>query len=227
MWRVLYDRDVPEGEDTARADTGLGPVLGEDGLPRCPWAAGNPVNRAYHDEEWGMPVHGESALFERISLEAFQSGLSWLTILTKRPAFREAFAGFDPEAVAAFGDADVERLMGDAAIVRNRAKILAARTNARAVVALRGHGGLDAFVWGHRPPEPERPAPRTTADVATRTPASERLAAGLKAHGFVFVGPTTAWALMEAVGLVDPHLVGCHRRGCGDADGGRLGTGAP
>ena len=194
-------------------------VTGADGLARCPWAAGNPLNTAYHDTEWGVPVHGEAALFERISLEAFQSGLSWLTILTKRPAFRAAFAGFDPERVAGFHDADVERLMADAGIVRNRAKILAARTNARAVLGLRDHGGLDALVWGYA--QPDAPAPRTVADVPTRTPASQALAAELKARGFAFVGPTTAWALMEAVGLVDAHLAGCHRRGCsaGSTDG--------
>jgi DNA-3-methyladenine glycosylase I len=195
------------------ADTAQGVVVGEDGLGRCPWAAAHPLNRHYHDTEWGMPVHGEQALFERISLEAFQSGLSWLTILAKRPAFRAAFAGFDPEIVAAFGEHDVERLMGDAGIVRNRAKILAARTNAQAALALRAHGGLDALIWSHAPAEPA-PAPRTVADVPVRTPASAALAAELRSHGFVFVGPTTAHALMEAVGLLDTHLAGCHRRDC-------------
>lgn len=158
-----------------------------------------------------MPVRGERALFERISLEAFQSGLSWLTILAKRPAFRAAFADFDPDVVAAFGDADVERLMADAAIIRNRAKILAARTNAQATIALREHGGLDALIWSHRPVE--TPMPRTVADVPTSTPESKALAAALRGHGFAFVGPTTAYALMEAIGMVDTHLLGCHRRG--------------
>lgn len=189
-------------------------VVGDDGLARCPWATTHPLNLAYHDAEWGLPVRGEQALFERISLEAFQSGLSWLTILAKRPAFRAAFAGFDPERVAAFGDDDVARLLGDAAIVRNRAKILAARTNARATIALRAHGGLDALIWSHRPTAPA-PAPHTVADVPTRSPASAALAADLRAHGFVFVGPTTAHALMEAIGLIDTHLAGCHRRGAG------------
>ena len=188
-------------------------MVGEDGLARCPWAADHPLLRAYHDTEWGMPVRGERGLYERITLEAFQSGLSWLTILAKRDAFRIAFAGFDPDAVAAFGDDDVERLMGDAAIVRNRAKILAARTNARATVALREHGGLDALVWSHAP---ERsPEPRTLDELAAATEESAALAKALKAHGFAFVGPTTAYALMEAAGLVDDHLVGCHRRGTG------------
>lgn len=187
-------------------------IVGEDGLARCPWAAAHPLNRAYHDEEWGLPVHGERALFERVSLEAFQSGLSWLTILAKRPAFRVAFAGFDPEVVAAFTDADVERLMLDAGIVRNRAKILATRANAQATLALRERGGLDELIWSHKPAA--TPEPRTVADVPTRTPGSKALAHDLRAHGFAFVGPTTAHALMEAAGLVDTHLLGCHRRGC-------------
>jgi DNA-3-methyladenine glycosylase I len=188
-----------------------GPVVGEDGLARCPWAATHPLNRLYHDTEWGVPVHGERALFERISLEAFQAGLSWLTILSKRPAFREVFAGFDPEAVARFGDDDVERLMGDARIVRNRAKIEAARANARAVVALREDGGLDRLIWSHRPPP--APAPRTASDLVASTPESKALSADLRSRGFAFVGPTTAHALMEAIGLIDAHLAGCHRRG--------------
>lgn len=189
-----------------------GPTLGEDGVARCPWANGHPLSRDYHDTEWGMPVRGERALYERITLEAFQSGLSWLTILAKRPAFREAFAAFDPEAVARFTDEDVERLMGNAAIVRNRAKILAARTNAAATLALREEDGLDALVWSYRPAQ--TPAPHTPADVPTRSEVSVALAKDLRRHGFSFVGPTTAYALMEAVGMVDTHLVGCHRRGC-------------
>jgi DNA-3-methyladenine glycosylase I len=193
-----------------------GPLVGEDGLPRCPWAATHPLNLLYHDTEWGVPVHGEAPLFERISLEAFQAGLSWLTILSKRPAFREAFAGFDPDAVARFSDDDVERLMGDARIVRNRAKIEAARANARAVVALREDGGLDRLIWSHRPPP--GPPPRTTADLVASTPESKALSADLKGRGLVFVGPTTAHALMQAVGLIDAHLAGCHGRGgLGDA----------
>jgi DNA-3-methyladenine glycosylase I len=186
-------------------------VTGEDGLVRCPWAATHPLNLIYHDTEWGVPVHGERALFERISLEAFQAGLSWLTILRKRPAFREVFAGFDPEAVARFTDADVERLMGDARIVRNRAKIEAARVNARAVLALREDGGLDRLIWSHRPAP--APAPRTMSDLAASTPESKALSADLRSRGFAFVGPTTAHALMEAIGLIDAHLAGCHRRG--------------
>jgi DNA-3-methyladenine glycosylase I len=190
-----------------------GAIRGEDGVLRCPWADSDPLNREYHDTEWGMPVHGDRGLFERISLEAFQSGLSWLTILRKRPAFRDAFADFDPDAVAAFGAGDVKRLMADAGIVRNRAKIDAAINNARATVALRDGGGLDELIWSHRP-EPE-PAPRTLADVPAVSPASKALAKDLKSRGFAFVGPTTAQALMQAVGLVDHHLANCHRRGAG------------
>ncbi len=190
-----------------------GLAVGSDGLPRCGWVGSAPEYLRYHDEEWGRPVHGEAALFERISLEAFQSGLSWLTILRKREGFRAAFAGFDPEVVAAFGEADVERLLADPGIVRNRAKILAAVANARATLALRDtvDGGLDALVWSFAP-EPGRPAPATLADVPATTADSIALAKALKRHGLVFVGPTTAYAAMQACGLVDDHLAGCHVR---------------
>ena len=187
-------------------------VVGTDGVARCPWGAGDLINLAYHDAEWGMRVSGEAAHLERLTLEAFQSGLSWLTILNKRDNFRAAFADFDADAVAAFGPADVERLMADAGIVRNRRKVEAAVTNARATVALRERGGLEAFLWSFRP-EPG-PAPRTTADVPTTSPESIALSKALKKAGFAHVGPTTMYALMEAVGLVDDHLEGCHRRGC-------------
>jgi DNA-3-methyladenine glycosylase I len=170
---------------------------------------------AYHDDEWGRPVRGDAALYERITLEAFQSGLSWLTILRKRPAFRAAFAGFTPEAVAAYGPVDVARLLGDAGIVRNRAKIEAAVANAAAVVAL-GAGGLTDLLWSFAPPP--GPAPMTLADVPAVTPASTALATALKSAGFRFVGPTTAYAAMQACGLVDDHLAGCAARG---APGGR------
>jgi DNA-3-methyladenine glycosylase I len=188
-----------------------GPVIGDDGLARCPWAVTHPLNLEYHDREWGVPVHGERELLERISLEAFQSGLSWLTILAKRPAFRSAFADFDSDAVAAFGDSDVERLMADAGIVRNRAKIAATLANARATVALRDHGGLDRLIWSHRP-EPT-PAPRSLDEVPATSPGATALARDLKSHGFAFVGPTTAHAAMQAIGMIDDHLAGCHRRG--------------
>lgn len=196
----------------APAAASRGPVRGEDGVIRCFWAAMPALNVEYHDTEWGMPVRGETALFERLSLEAFQSGLSWLTILRKRPAFREAFYGFDADAVARITDGDVDRLLSDAGIIRHRRKIEATRTNARATVALRDRGGLDALIWSHRPIT--TPAPRTAADLPTRTAASTALSAELRQCGFVFVGPTTMHALMEAIGVIDTHLVGCHRRGC-------------
>jgi len=193
-------------------ESGTPALIGDDGLARCPWGAGDPVNLLYHDAEWGMRVTGESAHLERLTLEAFQSGLSWLTILNKRDHFRAAFAGFDADTVAAYDDADVERLMADAGIVRNRRKVEAAITNARATVGLREHGGLESFLWSFRP-EPG-PAPRTTDEVPTATPESLALSKALKKAGFAHVGPTTMHALMEAVGLVDDHLEGCHRRGC-------------
>ena len=191
-------------------------VVGPDGLARCPWSAGDEVNRAYHDTEWGVRVAGEPAHLERLTLEAFQSGLSWRTILLKRPAFRAAFADFDAEVVAAFGPADVARLMADAGIVRNQRKVDAAIANARATLELRDRGGLEAFIWGFRP-EPG-PAPRSTAEVPTTSSESIALSKALKEVGFAHVGPTTMYALMEAIGLVDDHLADCHRRGCGDPD---------
>ncbi|MDQ6642336.1 MAG: DNA-3-methyladenine glycosylase I [Actinomycetota bacterium] len=166
---------------------------------------------AYHDTEWGMPVQGETAMFERLSLEAFQAGLSWLTILNKRESFRAAFHGFDPEAVAAMTDEDADRLMQDTSIVRNRAKIEATRRNAAAVIALREEAGLEQFIWLFRPDR--TPVPRTTAQVPTVSMESEALSKALRKKGFGFVGPTTMYALMEATGIVDTHLVGCHRRG--------------
>jgi DNA-3-methyladenine glycosylase I len=186
-------------------------VIGDDGLARPAWAATDPLLRAYYDTEWGMPVRDERGLFERLSLEAFQSGLSWVTILRKRPAFREAFAGFDPDTVAAYGDADVARLMADAGIVRNRRKIEATIGNARATVALRDEGGLVDLVWSFRPAE--TPAPSSYAEVPTSSPESLALSKALRNKGFSFVGPTTMFALIEAVGIVDTHLVDSHRRG--------------
>lgn len=186
-------------------------VVGEDGLARPVWAASDPLLQEYYDTEWGMPVRDEQGLFERLSLEAFQSGLSWATILRKRPGFRAAFDGFDPDRVAAYDDADVERLMADPGIVRNRRKIDATITNARATVELRADGGLAELVWSFRPAE--TPAPSAYADVPTTSPESVALSKELKRRGFTFVGPTTMFALMEAVGIVDTHLVGSHRRG--------------
>ncbi len=186
-------------------------VVGADGLARPPWAATDPLLREYYDTEWGLPVRDEQGVFERLSLEAFQSGLSWRTVLAKRPAFRQAFADFDPEHVAGFGETEVERLLADAGIIRNRAKILATIGNARATLALRPDGGLADFVWSFRP---ERtPEPRTWAEVPSTSPESAALSKALRAKGFRFVGPTTMFALMEAIGIIDTHLLGSHRRG--------------
>jgi DNA-3-methyladenine glycosylase I len=180
-------------------------IVAQDGRARCGWAGSAPDYWAYHDDEWGAPVRSDQGLYERLTLEAFQSGLSWLTILRKRPAFRTAFAGFSIPTVAAYGEADVERLLGDAGIVRNRAKILAAIGNARAAAEL--PDGLAALLWSFAPPP--RPRPATFADVPATTPESVAMAKALKRHGFRFVGPTTAYALMQATGMVDDHVVGC------------------
>ncbi|KXO97693.1 DNA-3-methyladenine glycosylase I [Tsukamurella pseudospumae] len=187
-----------------------GVLIGDDGLARPAWAADG-LLREYYDTEWGMPVRDERGLYERIALEGFQAGLSWATVLRKRPAFRAGFADFDPDAVAAFDETDVERLMADAGIIRNRQKIEATIGNARATVALRDDGGLVALVWSF---QPERtPEPRTMAEVAATSPESVALSKELRRRGFRFVGPTTMYALMQAVGIVDDHLVGSHRRG--------------
>ena len=184
-------------------------ATGPDGRPRCRWAVSAPEYVAYHDEEWGRPIRDDNGLFERLTLEAFQSGLSWLTILRKREAFRAAFADFEPARVAAFGDEDVARLMADAGIVRNRAKIAAAVRNARA--AQQVPEGLDALLWSFAPPA-GRPRPATLADVPATSPESAAMAKELKRRGFRFVGPTTAYALMQACGLVNDHLAGCALR---------------
>jgi DNA-3-methyladenine glycosylase I len=183
-----------------------GAVTGPDGLARCPWGLSAPDYVAYHDEEWGRPLHGDAALFERLSLEAFQSGLSWLTILRKRPAFRSAFADFEPSKVAEFGDTDVARLLADAGIVRNRAKVAATIANARAVRAL--DESLDSLLWSFAPPD-GRTAPRGLGDLPAVTPESTAMAKELKRRGFRFVGPTTAYALMQATGMVNDHLADC------------------
>jgi DNA-3-methyladenine glycosylase I len=191
--------------------TVTGTVVGPDGLARPTWAASDPLMQAYYDTEWGMPVRDERGMFERISLEAFQSGLSWATILRKRPAFRRAFDDFDPDRVAGYDERVVARLMGDAGIVRNRRKIEATITNARATVALRDEGGLVDLVWSFRPAV--TPAPTSYDEVPTSSPESLALSKALRRAGFTFVGPTTMFALMEAVGIVDTHLVDSHRRG--------------
>jgi DNA-3-methyladenine glycosylase I len=178
---------------------------GPDGIPRCPWGGASPDYRDYHDVEWGKPVRTDNGLFERLTLEAFQSGLSWLTILRKRENFRRAFAGFDIASVAGFGPADRSRLLEDVGIVRNRAKIDAALANAKAAMAL--DEPLADLIWRHAPDH--HVAPLTTEEVPAQTGESKALSDALKANGFVFVGPTTAYALMQAVGLVNDHLAGC------------------
>ena len=184
-------------------------VAGPDGLRRCGWAYGAPEYIEYHDLEWGRAVRGDDAVYERIVLEAFQSGLSWITILRKREGFRRAFAGFSIEAVAEFTEADVERLMSDVGIVRNRAKVIAAITNARAAIEL--PEGLSELVWSFAPTR-RRPAPVSIADVPAITTESTALAKELKRRGFKFVGPTTAYAHMQATGMVNDHLASCHAR---------------
>jgi DNA-3-methyladenine glycosylase I len=190
-------------------EPGRGAAPGPDGKPRCPWALSAPDYLAYHDDEWGRPVHGDQGIFERLCLEAFQSGLSWLTILRKRENFRKAFAGFDIEAVAAFGDDDVARLLSDPGIVRNRAKVHAAIGNARAALGL--PHGLSALVWSYAEDE-QRPVPRTLDEVPSVTPASKRLSAELRKNGFTFTGPVTAYAAMQACGIVNDHLAECFVR---------------
>jgi DNA-3-methyladenine glycosylase I len=198
-------------KDFSMTTGGTNLVLGDDGLARPPWAAVDPMLREYYDTEWGLPVRDEQGLYERISLEGFQAGLSWATILRKRPAFRAAFKDFDPDAVATFGPADVERLMQDAGIVRNRLKIQAAITNAKATIALRDDGGLVDFVWQFQPAS--TPSPTTHEQIPTTSAESIALSKALRKKGFAFVGPTTMYALMEAIGMVDTHLVDSHRRG--------------
>ena len=190
--------------------TGL-PAPGPDGLLRCPWGLGPPDNLTYHDEEWGRPVRDDNAMFERLCLEAFQSGLSWLTILRKRENFRLAFRGFDIETVAGFGPGDVSRLLSDAGIVRNRAKIEAAVANARAALGL--PAGLAAQVWKYE--DDQAPAPVRQADVPATTPGSKALAKDLRAAGFRFTGPVTAYAMMQACGVVNDHLIDCIARDSG------------
>jgi DNA-3-methyladenine glycosylase I len=182
--------------------------VGADDRARCWWAGSAPEYVEYHDVEWGTALHGDDAIFERLCLEAFQSGLSWLTILRKRPAFRSAFAGFAIDAVADFDDTDVQRLLSDAAIVRNRAKIVAVIHNAKVAAEL--HPGLDELLWSFRPTRP-RPRPVELAELPASTAESTAMARELKRRGFKFVGPTTAYALMQATGMVDDHVVGCWR----------------
>ncbi len=186
-------------------------VVGADGLARCGWVGDDPEYSRYHDEEWGRPLHGDRALFEKLSLEGFQAGLSWITILRRRPAFRAAFRDFDIAAVAAFDDADVERLMGDADIIRNRAKIEATISNARITRELVADdpGALDRLIWSYAPAPGARPS--ALSDVPAITPEATTLSTALKRLGYRFVGPTTMYALMQSAGLVDDHVAGCWR----------------
>ncbi|WP_308492621.1 DNA-3-methyladenine glycosylase I [Microbacterium terrisoli] len=186
-------------------------VTGTDGRTRCAWAGDDDDYRRYHDQEWGRPLHGDGALYEKMTLEGFQAGLSWITILRKRQRFREVFAGFDPAAVARFGQADIERLMADAGIVRNRAKIDAAIGNARLVDAMT-EGELDALMWSFAP-APGGPRPTELRLLPASTPESTAMSKELRRRGFRFVGPTTMYALMQSVGMVDDHVAGCWRAG--------------
>jgi DNA-3-methyladenine glycosylase I len=181
---------------------------------RCAWAEGDPLLGAYHDEEWGRPERDSRALWEKLILDGFQAGLSWITILRKRDAFRRAFGGFDPEAIARYGEPDIARLLADAGIVRSRAKIEATIGNAKAYLAMQGAGeDFSTFVWGLAGGEPIRSAYETWEDIPAKTALSETISAALKARGFKFVGPVIVYAWMQAVGIVDDHVVGCIRRG--------------
>jgi DNA-3-methyladenine glycosylase I len=183
-------------------------VVGDDGLARCAWGASDEEYRRYHDEEWGTPQHDPARLYEKLCLEGFQAGLSWITILRRRPAFREAFHGFDPERVATMTDADVERLLGDARIIRHRGKIEATIANARATLAL--ERPLDELLWSFAPP-PRSAPPVSFTEVPATTAESTAMSRSLRTHGFRFVGPTTMYALMQSTGMVDDHLAGCFR----------------
>lgn len=188
-----------------------GVIVGRDGLARPAWAAADELLRDYYDTEWGMPVTDERGVYERITLEAFQAGLSWATILRKRPAFRAAFDDFDPDIVAGYTTRDIDRLMADTGIVRNRRKIEAAIGNARATQRLRDDMGLAQLVWSFQPPT--TPRPRTFDEIPTKSTESAALSMALRRRGFAFVGPTTMFALMEAIGILDTHLLDSHRRG--------------
>ncbi len=184
-------------------------LRGDDGIPRCAWVGTDPEYARYHDEEWGFALHGDRALFEKLCLESFQAGLSWITILRRRAGFREAFHGFDPEIVSRLGPADVDALMTDPRIIRNRAKILATISNAQITAEL-GPGELDTLIWSFAPPV--RPnSVRLLSDIPALTPESTALSAELRSRGYRFVGPTTMYALMQSAGLVDDHVTGCHR----------------
>jgi DNA-3-methyladenine glycosylase I len=184
----------------------------DEAIVRCPWCGSDPLYISYHDKEWGVPLHDEQRLFEMLTLEGAQAGLSWLTILRKREGYRRAFAGFDPQLVAGFGDADVARLLADPGIVRNRLKIASTVSNARAVLEVQArYGSLDAFLWSFVEGVPIRNRWRTMAEIPASTPLSDRMSRELKNHGFRFVGSTICYAHMQATGMVNDHLAGCFR----------------
>jgi len=180
-------------------------------VKRCPWAEGDPLYERYHDEEWGVPTRDDRALYEKLTLDAFQAGLAWITILRKREAFRSAFRGFDPARVARFGERDVERLLGDAGIIRHRGKIEAAIANARGVLSLQEEGGFAPFLWGFVGGKRKRNRFRTLSQIPSQTKESQAMSKALRERGFKFVGPTTCYAFMQACGLVDDHQRGCFR----------------
>ncbi|WP_038035301.1 DNA-3-methyladenine glycosylase I [Thermopetrobacter sp. TC1] len=194
-------------------------IVHADGRARCGWCGRDPLYVRYHDEEWGVPERDGQKLFEKLVLDTFQAGLSWLTILRKRTAFRRAFAGFDPEVIAAWGDAEVNRLMQNAGIVRNRAKIEAAITNARAVCAMGGPVAFSRFLWEFVDGTPVINAPRTRAEVPAQSPLSRKVAGALKARGFAFCGPVVVQAFLQAAGLINDHLISCHRHPWHDQNG--------
>ena len=194
-------------------------VRGDDGRKRCSWSASTPDYAAYHDDEWGRPVVDDVRIYEKICLEGFQSGLSWLTILRKRDGFRNAFAGFDPELVAKFGERDITRLLGDAGIVRHRGKIEATIANAHATLEAQAHyGSLASMVWSFEPRRRGRPVPKGLGDIPAKTTESTALSKALAKLGFRFVGPTTAYAAMQSLGLVNDHVTGCHARSSCERD---------
>jgi len=217
--------DDPQSKPTAvrRSRSSDGPAGLR--LARCSWCLGAPEYVDYHDHEWGRPVADDRAIYEKICLEGFQSGLSWLTILRKRDGFRRAFAGFDPEVVARFGAADVDRLLGDTGIVRHRGKIDATITNARALLGLWSTGeSLRALVWSFEPPRRGRPVPTEIGDLESSTVESKALSKELRRRGFVYVGPTTAYSAMQSLGVVNDHIRDCHARSACDVDRRSLGS---
>jgi len=190
------------------------PDQAEEVIVRCGWCGSDPLYRAYHDHEWGVPLHDERRLFEMLTLEGAQAGLSWLTILRKREGYRRAFAGFDPQTVAGFGDADLARLLADPGIVRNRLKIASTISNARAVLNVQArYGSLDSFLWGFVDGLPVRNSWRSMSEIPASTPLSDLISKELKRHGFRFVGSTICYAFMQATGMVNDHLAGCFRYG--------------